>query len=166
MYTVKLIDNKWVFTDNELDQQISRGKEFHQTAEGRRTDAASFRYEPVTRTFSIRLADGSGIDFPVSKIKELRNATDEAIGSARISQDGDAIHWDRLDAHYTVAGLAAAIFGTQEWMREIGKKGGSTSSPAKANAARLNGRKGGRPRSAKTPGTGAAGQVMELSRKK
>ena len=148
MYTVKLIDNKWVFTDNELDQQISRGKEFHQTAEGRRTDAASFRYEPITRIFSIRLADGSGIDFPVSKIKELRNATDEAIGDACISREGDVIHWDELDAHYTMAGLAASIFGTQEWMRELGKKGGSKTSAVKAAAARMNGRKGGRPRSA------------------
>lgn len=35
-----------------------------------------------------------------------------------------------------------------EYMRKLGAKGGSVSSRAKAKAAKLNGRKGGRPRKA------------------
>jgi hypothetical protein len=35
------------------------------------------------------------------------------------------------------------------WLQQIGKKGGSSKSKAKAKAARLNGRKGGRPKKVK-----------------
>lgn len=39
----------------------------------------------------------------------------------------------------------AGIFGTQAWMQELGRRGGHATSTAKATAARLNGKKGGRP---------------------
>lgn len=38
---------------------------------------------------------------------------------------------------------------TKSWYREIGRKGGSKASPAKAAAARANGLRGGRPRGSK-----------------
>lgn len=141
----KLINNKWVFTDEELDEQISRGKARYEKEVAGRPVATSFKFNAKTRILSIRSNDGSRIDFPVSKIRELQNATDKEIQSGYITKAGDAIHWDELDAHYTVAGLAANVFGTREWMRELAKIGGSKTSPAKAKAARLNGKKGGRP---------------------
>ncbi len=162
----KLIDKKWVFTASEIDEQIERGKELYKKEIKGRPVATHFRFDPETRLFSISASDGSRIDFPVSKIRELQNASDKEIESAYITKAGDAIHWDGLDAHYTVAGLAANIFGTQEWMSELGKKGGSRTSPAKANAARFNGRKGGRPRSAKAVEARSAGTAKSLARKK
>jgi len=43
--------------------------------------------------------------------------------------------------------LLAGMLGTREWMRsEFAKQGGQTTSPAKAAAARANGKLGGRPR--------------------
>ena len=60
------------------------------------------------------------------------------------------LHWPRLDADLTVAGLLAGIFGSRMWMREIGSAGGSVVSAKKAEAARANGAKGGRPRLAET----------------
>ena len=50
------------------------------------------------------------------------------------------------DADFTVAGLVAGVFGTRAWMAELGRKGGSVTSEAKAAAVRENGKKGGRPR--------------------
>jgi hypothetical protein len=38
------------------------------------------------------------------------------------------------------------VFGTEAWMRELGRAGGRSTSDAKAAAARENGRRGGRPR--------------------
>lgn len=141
----KLINNKWVFTDDEIDEQIARAHEKYDDYVKDKPVATSFKFDARTRILSIRANDGSRIDFPVSKIRELQNATDKEIESGYITKAGDAIHWDELDAHYTVAGLAANIFGTKEWMRELAKIGGSKTSPAKAKAARLNGQKGGRP---------------------
>ena len=63
-----------------------------------------------------------------------------------VSSQGTGLHWPKLDADLTVAGLLAGIFGSRMWMREIGSTGGSVVSAKKAEAARANGAKGGRPR--------------------
>ena len=41
--------------------------------------------------------------------------------------------------------LVAGAFGTRAWMSELGRAGGSMTSPAKRTAARIDGRLGGRP---------------------
>lgn len=63
-----------------------------------------------------------------------------------VEGNGYGLHWESLDADLTVPGLLAGIFGSTAWMRELGRRGGSAASEAKARAARENGRKGGRPR--------------------
>ena len=55
-------------------------------------------------------------------------------------------HWPLLDVDHYVSGLLNHVFGTSRWMAELGRRGGSVSSTAKAAAARINGKKGGRPR--------------------
>ena len=141
----KLVNNKWVFSDAEIERQIARGKKLYQQETGKKPLAVRFSFDAGSRILSIRAEDGSGIDVPVYKIKELREAPAKDIRNGYITKEGDAIHWDDLNAHYTVAGLAAGLFGTKEWMRELGRVGGKKTSAAKATAARLNGQKGGRP---------------------
>lgn len=140
------INNEWVLTEEELDEQIGRAKAAYNEYIKGKPIATSYSFDPATRIMSIRTNDGSRIDFPIWKIKELQNASDDEVRDAYITKAGDAIHWDNLDAHYTIAGLAANIFGTREWMRELGRKGGSAVSAKKAEAARKNGAKGGRPK--------------------
>lgn len=141
----KKIDNKWVFTEKEIDDQISQGKALYNDYVRGRPIATKYHFDPETRILSIRANDGTRIDFPVSKIRELQDASVEEIRKGYITEAGDAIHWDNLNAHYTIAGLAANIFGTKEWMRELARIGGAKTSVAKTTAARLNGMKGGRP---------------------
>lgn len=140
----KLVNNKWVFTDDEIDEQIERGKSLYDVYVKDKPVATGFKFDAKTRVLSIRTQDSTRIDFPVTRIKELQNASEKDIRSGYITKSGDAIHWDELDAHYTIAGRAANIFGTKEWS-ELAKIGGSKTSLAKAQAARLNGKKGGRP---------------------
>lgn len=62
---------------------------------------------------------------------------------------GHGLHWEALDADFTVPGLLMGLFGTRAWMaREQARLAGATTSAAKALAARENGKKGGRPRGA------------------
>ncbi len=56
---------------------------------------------------------------------------------------GYGLHWESLDLDYSVPGLMNGVFGTAKWMAA---RAGRSTSPAKAGAARANGRKGGRPR--------------------
>jgi hypothetical protein len=64
-----------------------------------------------------------------------------------ITPSGLGLHWPQLDADLFVPGLIEGVFGSKSWMaREMGAKGGRTRSKAKAEAARANGKRGGRPR--------------------
>jgi hypothetical protein len=56
------------------------------------------------------------------------------------------INWEKLDVQMHVPSMVAGVFGTRQWMSELGRAGGSAKSAAKARAARENGKKGGRPK--------------------
>lgn len=60
------------------------------------------------------------------------------------------MHWESLDADFNILGLIQGVFGTKSWMAELGRKGGKISSVAKSQAARENGKKGGRPKKSKS----------------
>ena len=62
---------------------------------------------------------------------------------------GLGLYWPDLDVDLYVPHLIKGVFGSKRWMAQIGAVGGRVSSPAKAVAARANGRLGGRPRKAR-----------------
>jgi hypothetical protein len=141
---------KWKFTDKELREQLDRSARLG--ADERARPASKLEFSRDGKRITLHFPDKFVLGFPSSLIKELGNATPAQVRSGRLTDSGDAIHWDDLDAHYTVMGLLLGRFGSREWMREIAKKGGSKTSLAKRTAARINGAKGGRPRA----GTSAA----------
>jgi hypothetical protein len=59
---------------------------------------------------------------------------------------GSALHWESLDADLGVSQLVLGLFGSKTWMTELGRQGGRLKSVAKVQAARENGKRGGRPR--------------------
>jgi hypothetical protein len=119
-------------------------------ARGRRTQprAASASYDRATRRIAIELSNGTLFAFPPSLVQGLDAAPPESLSDVEIYGAGTVLHWVRLDVDFELSALLAGVFGTRAWMRELGRIGGSVSSDAKARAARANGRKGGRPRSA------------------
>jgi general stress protein YciG len=84
--------------------------------------------------------------FPPAIAQGLRDATPEQLAAVELEGNGYALHWEELDADFTVPGLLAGRLGSKRWMSELGRKGGRVTSAAKAEAARINGQKGGRPR--------------------
>jgi hypothetical protein len=76
----------------------------------------------------------------------LAQARDAELADIEILGSGHGLHWPALDADFTVPGLLMGVFGTRAWMAsELARRAGQAKSPAKAAAARANGRKGGRP---------------------
>jgi hypothetical protein len=59
---------------------------------------------------------------------------------------GYGLHWEKLDVDLSIPGLLAGLFGTKAFMdRQRAARAGASTSQVKAEAARQNGRKGGRP---------------------
>jgi hypothetical protein len=129
--------------DKEIDRALERGRRL---ARGE-PRAASARYDRRTRRMVVELTNGCSFVFPPRALQGMARASDTALADVEILGQGHALHWPQLDADFTVPGLLMGVFGTRAWMAsELARRAGQAKSPAKAAAARANGRKGGRPR--------------------
>lgn len=112
--------------------------------EEQRGYAVSLRYDRNDDTFLLALRSGSRLTIPRSAIAELRDVSTEGIESVILSPEGGAVCYAPLDIAISVPGLVREMTGATGWL----SRGGSTKTPAKAQAARKNGAKGGRPKKA------------------
>jgi hypothetical protein len=136
---------KLKITDEEFDRQyeaaVKRGQEKVRTE----PQAKSVSYDRDTNELVIYLKNGVKFAVPCHLLREFDGADPNDIAAVELRPRGAALHWEKLDQDMTVAGLIASGLGSQVLMAELGRKGGTASSEAKAAAARENGRKGGRP---------------------
>ena len=87
------------------------------------------------------------IAFPPRLAEGLADASADELADIEISPAGLGLHWPKLDIDLYVPALLEGVFGSKRWMAaQLGAAGGRAQSPAKTEAARENGRKGGRPR--------------------
>jgi hypothetical protein len=132
--------------DAEIDAARRRGARKFATE----PRAVRTRYDSRSGRVWVELSNGCTFIFPARALQGLEAATDGDLAEVEIAGIGYGLHWPTLDADFTVPGLLMGIFGTRAWMaKEMARRAGSTTSPAKAAAARRNGRKGGRPKSAR-----------------
>ena len=109
--------------------------------------ATAARYDAASGRVIVDLANGCTFAFPARALQGLADARDEDLARVEVLGAGHGLHWEPLDADFTVPGLLMGLFGTRAWMaREQARRAGAATSPAKAAAARENGKKGGRPR--------------------
>ncbi|CAN5795884.1 DUF2442 domain-containing protein [soil metagenome] len=138
---------EWISpSDPELDAQIEAARERGRIADASEPRATSARYNRRTKRIEVELKDGRMIAFPAENAQGLQGATAEQLAAVEVEGDGYALRWEALDADLTVPGVLAGHLGSRQWMSELGRAGGKARSPAKAIAARINGRRGGRPR--------------------
>lgn len=123
--------------NEELDKQIKQAM-----AVGRlEPKAVSAYYAPKKGRIVVELDSGVTFMFPAELAQGLADADFDALLG---------LYWPSLDVDLSISGLLAGIFGSPSWMFDLyvslGKKGGSKKSEVKAQAARTNGKLGGRPR--------------------
>lgn len=138
-------------TDAEIERQYAEAAEAGRAADERGPRAESARYDPATGRVEVELRGGCMFAFPAEMGQGLRGASPEELGAVVVTPGGYGLHWEALDADLAVPALMAGVFGTEAWMRELGRAGGRRTSDAKAAAARENGRRGGRPRRVAEP---------------
>lgn len=109
--------------------------------------ALSATYDEASHSIRIDLDTGMYIGIPVSSLEGLAGANPAKLANIVVEKPGLGLHWPDLDADLYVPALLEGIYGSHKWMAaRMGAAGGSAKSEAKAASARLNGKKGGRPR--------------------
>jgi hypothetical protein len=89
---------------------------------------------------------GGVMAIPRKVIPGLERASAATLANIQVSPAGDALSWPLLDVDVYVPGLVERAFGSRLFAAATGRRGGRRKSKAKADAARTNGAKGGRPR--------------------
>jgi hypothetical protein len=133
-------------TDAEILAQIpgARARAAEEQKHGLR--AAEARYSAARHQLHIGLANGTVIGVPVDIVLALRGASPRELGGVEVSPTGSALHWERLDVDLSVPALVREALGDAAIQSLFGVMGGRATSSRKAEAARANGAKGGRPR--------------------
>lgn len=134
-------------SDAEIDAALVRAREYDE----RRPRCVGVEYRSPDDAIVVELATGVVIVVPRRLIQGLGDASPAQVADVTAEDHGAALHWNELDLDHSVAGLIDGVFGTRDWMRAIGKRGGRSRSNAKAAAVRANGVKGGRPRKTGQP---------------
>lgn len=118
---------------------------------GERERAAGLRasgvyFDSAGRRVILDLISGYSFGIPLARLPEVSRATDAELAEVEVLGAGSVLHWESLDADYSVPALILSAVGTRSIARQLGRIGGKSTSRAKAEAARQNGAKGGRPR--------------------
>ncbi|MGE5270565.1 MAG: DUF2442 domain-containing protein [Thiohalocapsa sp.] len=109
--------------------------------------AIAARFDRRSRRIVICLSSGLDIAFAPRDAEGLETAAADELGEIEISPSGLGLHFPKLDADLYLPALLEGYLGSRAWMAaRLGAKGGKATTPAKASAARANGRLGGRPR--------------------
>lgn len=107
----------------------------------KRPRAVSARFDKRTRRISVRLDTGIEFLFDPKAAYGLQDAGDDDLTGVVVEGLGSTLHFPRLDADFSVAGLLEGFLGPLDWTRR----------EARAAASRENGKRGGRPKKALTP---------------
>lgn len=137
-----MADDRILIDPATFEQATAAGQRL--LARGPLAMAASFKAGRV----HVELNNGCAFVFPAAHAQELAGASAEDLRQIEIVGGGLSLHFPRLDADLYVPNLVKGVLGTKRWMSQIGAIGGRASSTAKAQAARSNGKLGGRPKKA------------------
>lgn len=109
--------------------------------------AVSVHYDRRIARVVVRLNTGLELAFPPHLAEGLEHAKPDDLTDIEITPSGLGLHFPKIDADLYLPALLEGVFGSREWMaQQLGRAGGSIRTPAKAVAARENGKLGGRPR--------------------
>jgi len=109
--------------------------------------ATAVQYVVDFKALLVGFADGSAIAFPIANYPEFADLSKRELGEIEVGFGGAALCLDSRDLHVSIAGLVSASQPLMELAAVVvAARNGSRISEAKAQAARANGQKGGRPR--------------------
>lgn len=131
-------------TPHVLAGAIKRGRKRASTG----VHATSVQYLVSLESLLVGFADQSAVALPIKNYPELAELTEGELKTLTLGFGGSALCLESHDLHVSIAGLVSV---SQPLMNlaatVIATRNGSKSTQVKAQAARENGKSGGRPRS-------------------
>lgn len=93
-------------------------------AEAKRVSAAEPRavvahYDAVNHLIVIRLNSGAVFSFLPDIAQGLAGASARDLAAVEITPSEAGLHWENLDADFSVSGLLSGCFGTKAWMTKL-----------------------------------------------
>ncbi|MGB6015283.1 MAG: DUF2442 domain-containing protein, partial [Nodosilinea sp.] len=76
-------------------------------------------YDDINQLIVIHLNSGSVFCFPPDIAQGLAGALKEDLAAVEITPSGTGLHWETLDADFSVSGLLSGCFGTKAWMTKL-----------------------------------------------
>jgi hypothetical protein len=129
--------------NEQFDSASRKGKELL----GASPRAVAARYDRRIGRVVITLSTNLEVAFAPRDAQGLEHASPAQLEVIEISPSGFGIHFPKLDADLYLPALLEGFLGSRKWIASrLGAEGGKSKSPAKAAAAKRNGRAGGRPR--------------------
>ncbi|MCD2173281.1 DUF2442 domain-containing protein [Rhizobium sp. C4] len=126
------------------DIELVEAKARWQAERAGRPIPVTVRYDGKSGLIVVDFENGAAFMVPARALEGLADATEGELAEVELLGE-TGLHWETLDVDYTIAGLMSGIFGSRHFM-DAQRRGGLSRSPAKAEASRRNGSKGGRPR--------------------
>lgn len=136
--------------DDAMRAQFAAAREAERVAELTEPRAREAYYDAATERIVVELTLGGAFAFPVQLYPELGARSPEQLAAVQPAFGGEALEWEDLDVHISVAGVLVKMLGPA-LPRAFAQRGGSSTSERKAAAARANGARGGRPRKPREP---------------
>jgi hypothetical protein len=102
-------------------------------------------YAPKRDVIMLRLSTGALVEIPRLAVKELRNLSQAQLEVLKPDNAGVTLSQRDLDIDIYLPGLLSEMLGVKPGA-VLGRKGGTSRSPAKRRASQSNGRRGGRPK--------------------
>jgi Protein of unknown function (DUF2442) len=130
------------FDKTSFEAAATRGKE-----RLRGPQATGACYDAARDRIVVELSTGIEISFSPKQAQGLATARPDDLSEIEITPSGLGLHFPKIDADIYVPALLEGVLGSAKWMAgQMGRIGGAARSAAKAQAARENGKRGGRPR--------------------
>lgn len=128
-------------TESSLDKAIERGELRRKNS----LQATAVTY--MAPCLVVGFEDGSGVLLPIANYPEFDDFEVEDYASLTVGYAGTALCHEGKDLHVSIAGMISASKPLMAMAASVAaSRNGRQSSVAKSEAARANGRKGGRPR--------------------
>ena len=104
--------------DEEYAAATERGRMLAETEPHART----VLYDKRSGMLVLELTNGASFTCPTHSLQGLESASPDQLAQVELTPMGFGLHWEDLDADFTVGGLLAGRFGTRAHMAKLQAK--------------------------------------------